>query len=109
MAKRSPNPGKNGEASLNDILPGILSKLGIGRQRKDDDFAACWKEMAADLAAQTRFNGIRRGVVEILAQNSLIIQELSYRKDAFLETMRQRYPDASIKDLRFRIGLLEEE
>ena len=54
--------------------------------------------------------GLRRGVLEILVDNAVLLQELAhYQKRRLLEKIRQRLPGMPINDLRFRAGVWNQE
>lgn len=88
---------------MGDILPGILSRYGIGRSRPEDDLAEHWETLAGNLASQTFVIGLRRGVLEIGVTNALFIQEITFRKQEILKKLRKIYPDGNILDIRFRV------
>jgi len=89
-------------ASLTDVLGGLVSQFGIGRKREEDELADVWREVAGDLAEYTSVGGIRRGVLEIRVTDAIFAQELLFRKEELLRTFQERFPDAELKDLRFR-------
>ncbi|MDO4551381.1 MAG: DUF721 domain-containing protein [Planctomycetia bacterium] len=98
-----------GISSLGDLIPDFMAKTGINRTRRQDDVAEKWLEIAADFRENTAYDGLRRGVLEILVSDALVIQELMFRKKEFLEKMREAYPKAKFQDIRFRVGRLREE
>jgi hypothetical protein len=60
-----------------------------------------------EFASQTRVGSLKRGVLEVLVGNAVLLQELShFHKRGLLEQMRRRLPDTSITDLRFRAGVI---
>ncbi len=56
------------------------------------------------MAKFTRPGRIRRGILEVTAANSMIIQELTYQKQQILTQLQTALPDAKIRDIRFRVG-----
>ena len=59
----------------------------------------------ANLAAEyTRVGMLRRGKLEVTVANSMLVQELTFQKPDLLKALRERLPDETIRDLRFRVG-----
>jgi hypothetical protein len=69
-----------------------------------------WAEAVGEPAArQTRVGGLRRGVLEVLVGNAVLLQELAhFHKRRLLEEMRRRLPGRAVIDLRFRAGVIED-
>jgi hypothetical protein len=52
----------------------------------------------------TRLGSLRRGVLEILVANSVLLQELAgFQKQRLLQELRERLDSPQINDLRFRL------
>ena len=94
-------------SSLRDLIPDFMAKTGLNRMRKTDDLAEKWAEVADIFRPHAVFDALRRGVLEIIVSDTIIIQELTFRKAELLRKMREAYPDAKFKDIRFRVGTLE--
>ena len=90
--------------SLGDLLPDFLAKAGIHRVRETDDLAEKWASVAGDFSPHAILGGLRRGVLEIIVSDTIYVQEMTFRKTEFLEKMREAYPAAKFKDIRFRVG-----
>ncbi len=91
--------------AFGDILSGLVSQFGIGRKRSEDDLSDVWKELLGEeLAPYSCVGGVRRGVLEIVVSDAILIQELLFQKEILLEKMKERFPDANFTDLRFRVG-----
>jgi hypothetical protein len=59
-------------------------------------------------AEWTRPGALRRGVLEVIVGNAVLMQELAhYHKKRLLEELRQRLPSVAISDIRFRAGKVE--
>lgn len=57
------------------------------------------------LVGYTRLGSLRRGVLEVLVENAVVLQELShFHKRGLLERLRARLPGVTLTDLRFRAG-----
>jgi predicted nucleic acid-binding Zn ribbon protein len=68
-----------------------------------------WAEVVGpEHAAHSRPGALRRGVLEVIVDNAVLLQELAhYHKRRLLEQLRRQLPDTPLTDLRFRAGVLE--
>ncbi len=70
-------------------------------------FETAWRTAAGEfLAGQTRCGQMRRGVLEVAVASSILMQEITFRKAALLKELTRLLPDAQIKDLRLRVGVV---
>lgn len=91
--------------SFGDILSGLVSRHGIGRKREEDDLTDVWKELLGkELAPYSCVGSVRRGTLEILVSDAILIQELLFQKEELLRKMKERFPEANFLDIRFRVG-----
>jgi len=90
-------------------LSGALSELialkGLARVRGETQLATVWSDAAGpEIAAGTRVNGIRRGVLHIDVGNAALMGELAgFHKQSLLATLRKQHADLRIRDLKFRL------
>ncbi len=105
---RKKPPGERGPELLGEILSRLFTARGWGRRQGQLHLEQAWNEAAGpDIAAQTRVNGLRRGVLEILVGNAVLLQELAhYHKRRLLEALRQKLTNIPLNDLRFRAGVI---
>ncbi|MDO4575574.1 MAG: DUF721 domain-containing protein [Planctomycetia bacterium] len=96
-------PWRPRAVAIQDVLSGILTRYGVGRNRSEDDLAEFWQSLAGELAPYTRIGALKRGVLEILVTDSLFVQELTFRKQELLRKFQEAYPDNNIRDLRFKV------
>ena len=90
-----------------DVLAQLITARGYGRIQADADFTAAWNAAAGQsLARFTRPGRLRRGQLEVTVANSTIIQELTFEKQNILAALQAVLPDASIRDIRFRLGII---
>jgi predicted nucleic acid-binding Zn ribbon protein len=101
--------GERGPEALGEILSRLFTMRGWGRRQGQLQLEEAWNRAAgADVAAQTRVSSLRRGVLEILVGNAVLLQELAhYHKRRLIEQLRRRLPNTPLTDLRFRAGVLE--
>jgi predicted nucleic acid-binding Zn ribbon protein len=90
------------------VLAQLITARGYGRLQADADFTAVWTAAAGQTLAQYTVPGrVKRGVLEVIASNSIVIQELTFQKQQILATLREACPDAKIRDIKFRIGTIK--
>ena len=100
-------------ASLYERLGEILSRLftarGWGRQQGRLQLERAWSEVVGEQhATHTKPGALRRGVLEVIVDNAVLLQELAhYHKRRLLEQLRRRLPNTPLTDLRFRAGVIE--
>jgi hypothetical protein len=115
--KRQPPPGSQpnpdrggGPERLGDILSRLFTARGWGRHQDRLRLEQGWSEAvtACGLAAeQTRLGTLRRGTLEVLVGNAVMLQEMAhFHKRRLLEQLRRRLPGMTITDLRFRAGVM---
>lgn len=102
-----------GPELLGEILSRLFTARGWGRRQDRLRLEQAWADSmaACGLAqGQTRVNGLRRGVLEVLVDNSVLLQELAhFHKRRLLEQMRGRITGTTINDLRLRAGVVNEK
>lgn len=101
MDSRGPEP-------VAEILSRLFAARGWGRRQAQLRLEQAWEEAAGpEYASQTRVAGLRRGVLEVLVGNAVVMQELAhFRKRSLLEKLRQRLPGTPLTDVRFRAGAI---
>ena len=108
MSIRRDPPGKGPEL-LGEILSRLFTARGWGRRQGRLHLERAWAGAAGpEHAAHTRVGALRRGVLEVVADNAVLLQELAhFHKRRLLEQLRRRLPGTPVTDLRFRAGVLE--
>jgi predicted nucleic acid-binding Zn ribbon protein len=90
---------------VGDILAQLIQRRGYAQVRQSGQWNEAWAAAAGpQFAAVTEVGQLRRGVLEITAANSLVMQELGFEKERILHQLKTDLPDAGIKQLRFRVG-----
>lgn len=103
------DPPPRGPEGIGDILSRLFTARGWGRRQGRLQLESAWAEAAGPVhAAHTRIGALRRGVLEVVVDNAVLLQELAhYHKRRLLEALRKRLPNTPLNDLRFRAGVLE--
>lgn len=94
---------------VGDVLAQVVQKRGYAQIRAAQAHAAAWQTAAGPQFAQvTEMGSLRRGVLEVTAANSLVMQELTFAKERLLAAIQHALPDAGIKQLRFKVGQIQQ-
>jgi predicted nucleic acid-binding Zn ribbon protein len=90
---------------IKEILAELILRRGYAREQSTAAFQSAWQAVAGDfLAGHTRCGQVRRGVLEVFVANSLLMQEITFRKAALLTELVKLLPEAQIKDIKLRVG-----
>jgi predicted nucleic acid-binding Zn ribbon protein len=93
--------------AIKDVLAQLITARGYGRIQATADFTAVWRAAAGETFAPYTLPGrLKRGVLEVTVTNSIVIQELTFQKEQILTALREKCPDANIRDVKFRIGTI---
>lgn len=94
-----------GPQQIGRLVSRLLARTGYDREQAADQLVAAWQEaVPANLAGHSRPGLVRRGVLEVFASHSAIVQELNYVKPVLLAALQQRLPTAGITDIRCRLS-----
>lgn len=108
MAIRRDVPEK-GPERLKEVLSRLFAGRGWGRRQDRLRLERAWAEAAgAELAGHTQPTALRRGVLEVVVDSAVLLQELThFHKRRLLAELRQRMPGTPLTDLRFRAGVVK--
>jgi predicted nucleic acid-binding Zn ribbon protein len=88
-----------------DVLAQLVQKKGYAQVRAAQAYHEAWNSAAGPhFGSVTEPGQVRRGVLEVTAANSLVMQELTFEKERLLASIQQALPEAGIKQLRFKVG-----
>jgi len=93
---------------VKEVLSQLLAKRGYAQVQTAATCEEAWREaVGGKLAADSRAGNVRRGVLEVLVRNSVTVQELGFVKTKIVKTLSKLVPEQQIRDLRFRVGVLD--
>jgi predicted nucleic acid-binding Zn ribbon protein len=100
---------ERGPERLGEILSRLFTARGWGRRQERLGLEQAWADaVGPEHAAHTRPERLRRGVLEVVVDNAVLLQELAhFHKRRLLEALRRRLPGTPLTDLRFRAGVLD--
>jgi predicted nucleic acid-binding Zn ribbon protein len=91
-----------------DVVAQVITARGYGRGQSLEDLAVAWRKATGEaLASFSRPGALKRGVLEVRVTTSTIVQELGFQKQQILAALRAEFPDAKLRDLRFRVGAID--
>lgn len=103
--RQSPDAGR--PQPIKEVLAELVLRRGYAREQSVAAFDAAWSAAAGEFfAGHTRCGLLKRGVLEVVVANSILLQEITFRKAAVLAELARLLPDAKIRDLKFRVGVL---
>jgi predicted nucleic acid-binding Zn ribbon protein len=99
----------DGPEPLRDILARLFTARGWARRQERLQVETVWALVAGpEVAGQTQVQSFRRGILEVIVANAVLLQELvHFRRRQLLEQLRQRLPGAAVNELRFRTGVVK--
>jgi predicted nucleic acid-binding Zn ribbon protein len=108
-SQRSGQGERSGPERLGDVLSSLFVARGWGRKLERLQMEMAWAQAAGPaVAAATQLGNMRRGVMEVIVGNAVLLQELAhFQKRNLLEAFQARTA-IKIVDLRFRLGLVAE-
>jgi predicted nucleic acid-binding Zn ribbon protein len=108
MSIRRDIPEK-GLERVGEILSRLFTARGWGRSQERLRLEQAWSEaVGEEQARHTRVGSLRRGVLEVIVDNGVLLQELAgFHKRRLLQQLRRLLPNTTVTDLRFRAGVLE--
>lgn len=91
---------------LSPLLDSALSQIGMSFKERPDLILAAWPEiMGAKLAPMTQAVSFDEGVLTVKVKNSTLHSLLSIQeKPRLLQSLREKFPSVTIRNIIFRIG-----
>ncbi len=89
---------------IDNVLAQVVQRRGYAQVRAAGERDEAWEQAVGEVASATRVGALKRGTLEVVVAHSLLMQELTFRKEELLSKLQTALPDAGIKQLRFRVG-----
>lgn len=87
-----------------NLLANLMALRGYGQLESTAAVEEAWTAaVGTEMAAQTRLGKVQRGVLQVFVKSSVLIQELTFRKQRLVAELIRRLPDHKIRDLRLRV------
>ena len=104
--KRKTNLSSRDPQKLGEVLADLLARRGYAQLAIREEFDQAWSKVVGNLAKFSRPTEVKRGVLNVMVSNSVVMQELTLRKADLVAAIATELPDHNINDLRFRVGTL---
>ena len=73
-----------GPKMIGDVVSELMARSGFGRLQSAEAFDAAWREAAGPLTAKySRVGRLRRGTLEVVVANSVLVQELGFQRRTY--------------------------
>jgi hypothetical protein len=97
---------KGGSKKLADLLPKFLQTLSQTQKLRPDLIVAGWPEVVGEkLAPMTEALSFEKGVLYVKVKNATLHSLLAqYEKAKLVEKLKERFPEAGIRNIVFRVG-----
>lgn len=88
-----------------DVVAQLVQRRGYAQVQAAREWDQAWQQAVGERFAKVTSPGVlKRGVLEVIVANSLLMQELGFDKERLLEAMQTALPEAGLKQIRFRVG-----
>jgi len=93
-----------------DVVAAVIAKHGYAAVKGADQIRDGWAKAAeevlgdAAIAGMTAAGALKRGVLEVIVANHVVMQEINFHRPGLLAAAQAALPDAKITGLRFKVG-----
>lgn len=99
---------QHGARKIGDVLANVLARRGYGTQQSNQIFEDAWiSAVGKKMAAHSKPVQLNRAVLEVLVRDSVILQELTFKKKQLLRKLNGLISEKQITELRFRVGNID--
>ena len=95
-----------GPERLSEVLSRLFTSRGWGQRQDRLQLEESWRQAVGEnVATCTAVGALRRGVLEVIVADAVLLQELAgYEKRRLLEHLQERLGKSRVTDIRFRLG-----
>lgn len=93
-----------GPQKIGDVLTDLLAQRGYAQVAAHEALQQGWSQVVGKLDKFTRVTEVRRGTLYVMVTNSVVMQELTFRKQQLTQAMATELPEYKINAIRFRVG-----
>jgi predicted nucleic acid-binding Zn ribbon protein len=96
----------DGPEPLKNVLAQLFATRGWGAAQSRLQLESAWRAAAGDDVAQsTHLGSLRKGTLEVLVSDSVLLHELrQFRREALLRAVQDRLGNDRVRELRFKLG-----
>ena len=90
---------------LRTVLNRLLAKRGYNQTLGDASLQEIWQQTTPDAwRASTRIKRYNRGVLEIVVDNPITLQQMEFAKHQMVKQLQAKAPEKRIKQIRLSLG-----
>jgi hypothetical protein len=90
--------------SVSSVLDRLIEEKGYANEQSTQIICDVWRAAVGDeMFNQSRVGKVKRGVLQIIVLNSIILSELEYSKPKALQQFQVAIPQFKIKSIRFKL------
>ncbi len=87
------------------LISRLIARRGFSQIESNEELRTAWNEIVPrELVAKTQATVIKRGTLQVVANSSAAIQQLTFTQKELLRRMQEKLPQAGIRALKFRTG-----
>jgi predicted nucleic acid-binding Zn ribbon protein len=100
----------DGPERLSEVLSRLFTSRGWGQRQDRLRIEEAWHGTVGELVApRTEVGALRRGVLEVIVADAILLQELAgFDKRRILQGLQERLGPKRVTDVRFRLGTVNE-
>lgn len=91
---------------IGDVITDLLARRGYAQVAAHEECQEAWRTVVGKMEKFSRTSEVKRGVLHVIVSNSVVMQELTFRKRELIQSMATELPEHKIKDIRFRVGAI---
>lgn len=97
---------KDGPERLSEVLSRLFTSRGWGERQQRRRLEEAWRSAAGEqVAARSELGTLRRGVLEVIVADAILLQELAgFQKRDLLAHLEGALGPGRISEIRFRLG-----
>ncbi|MEL6109810.1 MAG: DUF721 domain-containing protein [Planctomycetota bacterium] len=90
--------------SIGSLVSQLISRRGYAQIEATNQFQTVVESVVGQgLAGHVTVGKLRRGVLAVFADDSVVVQELMFQKQSILTRIEKELPEANVTDLRFKV------
>ena len=90
---------------IGEIVKNVFRKMEDTKTLTREDVEGCWKEIVGETGAtHSRPAVLRKSILTIWVDNSVWLQELTFKKRKSLKALQRVFGKDKISDIQFKIG-----
>ena len=87
-----------------EVLTDLFAQRGYAQIKAVDDCQEAWAHIVGDLKSFSHAGEVKQGVLQVIVSNSVIMQELTFRRQELVTELQRMLPQHRITSLCFRVG-----